>query len=71
MESVLPFLMRKCINHVVGGKVRQTNALRNEDLRQTKVLITLNRITPLINLEITEHSRLNSSKEVVNKCNEW
>ena len=78
MDNVSPFLMRKCINHVVGGKVRQMSALRNgtilietENLRQAQVLITLKRITPLINLEITEHSRLNSSKGVVNRCYEW
>ena len=44
MENVSPFLMRKCINHVVGGKVRQMSALRNgtilietENLRQAQV----------------------------------
>ena len=78
MEKVSPFLLRKCINHVVGGNVRQMSALRNgtilvetENVKQAKTLITLKRISPLINLEISEHDRLNSSKGVVNRCYDW
>lgn len=73
LAQVSPFLLKKkTIDYVCGGEIDCCKKLRNgnillktKTLTQAIKLVQLTALTPEIEIEITEHTFLNSSKGVI------
>ena len=72
LQNVSPFLIRKVIDNACGGELELCKKLRNGTIlikttnnTQAMKLLLLRSISPSIEIEITEHKSLNSSKAVL------
>jgi hypothetical protein len=72
MDGVSPFLVTKAIEGVAQGRVQKISWLRNGtvliktvNLKQAMQLVKLTGLSPIYQVEVSEHNRLNSSKGVI------